>query len=190
LDCISTCLEDWHCQFTLSDPIDEDFISACNDHEHTELDETVERCDKFFNLLLSQSQEYIKSKDYPPVDFMYKTKDDNGTLSERHVIGEIVHKVTIVELTASSSSRTSMAKSKLYMSGTNTWLQGSTKGGLSHARRMNVSSTRARPFYLSRLRMTSFYVVPVRRSLMISSPLSRMGEMLLAKGTRLMITLE
>jgi hypothetical protein len=99
LERTSTCL-DWCCQYALSDPMDEDFISACDDHEHTEHDETIERCDEFFRLLISQSQEYVNSKEYR-VDFIHKTKSDNGESSERRVIGRIVHIRAVVELPAS-----------------------------------------------------------------------------------------
>jgi hypothetical protein len=89
LDRTSTCV-DWCCQHALSDPMDEDFISACDDHEHTEHDETIARCDAFFRLLISQSREYVHSKNYG-VDFIHETKDDNGESSFRRIIGRIVH---------------------------------------------------------------------------------------------------
>ena len=70
--------------------MDEDFISACDNHEHTEHDETIEGCNEFFRLLMSQSQEHVNSKECR-VDFTHKTKTDNGESSERRVIGRIVH---------------------------------------------------------------------------------------------------
>ena len=89
LDRTSTCL-DWCCQYALSDPMDKDFISTCDGHVHTERDETIERCDEFFRFLISQSQEYVKSKGYR-VDFIHKTMSDDGVSSERRVIGQVVH---------------------------------------------------------------------------------------------------
>jgi hypothetical protein len=52
LDRMSACV-DWCCQHALSDPMDEDFISACDDHDHTSHDKRIERWNALFCLVAS-----------------------------------------------------------------------------------------------------------------------------------------